>query len=137
MGPMWSINNLRANLGPVSAQQSSVRRQLRSKALDSFSDFEANREPATSSNTIYALVSISKTQQRGTSEEVSLMKNILLMTLFMLATLAWAAAQQFDSAPERNSGQAASRVPRRRAQLKLNHRLPAALTRPAGARHGI
>jgi len=36
------------------------------------------------------------------------MKNILLMTLFMLATLDWAAAQQFDSAPERNSGQAAS-----------------------------
>ncbi len=36
------------------------------------------------------------------------MKNILVMTLFMLATLAWAAAQQPGSAPERNSGQTAS-----------------------------
>jgi hypothetical protein len=33
------------------------------------------------------------------------MKNILVMTLFMLATLAWAAAQQPGSAPERNGGQ--------------------------------
>ena len=94
----------RSRFGPTIFRTATVT----SKALDSFSDFEANREPATSSNRIYALVSISKTQQRGTSEEVSLMKNILLMTLFMLATLAWAAAQQFDSAPERNSGQAAS-----------------------------
>ena len=36
------------------------------------------------------------------------MKNILLMTLFMLAMLAWAAAQQPGSAPERSSGQTAS-----------------------------
>jgi hypothetical protein len=36
------------------------------------------------------------------------MKNILVMTLFMLATLAWAAAQQTGSAPERNSGQTTS-----------------------------
>ena len=36
------------------------------------------------------------------------MKNILVMTLFMLATLAWAAAQQPGSAPERSSAQATS-----------------------------
>jgi len=36
------------------------------------------------------------------------MKNILVMTLFILAILAWAAAQQPASAPERNSGQTAS-----------------------------
>src|SRR5215469_16637335 len=36
------------------------------------------------------------------------MKNILVMTLFMLAMLAWAAAQQPGSAPERNSGQTTS-----------------------------
>jgi hypothetical protein len=36
------------------------------------------------------------------------MRKFLVVSLFMLATLAWAAAQQFDSAPERNSGQAAS-----------------------------
>ena len=36
------------------------------------------------------------------------MKNLLLMTLFMLATLAWAAAQQPGSAPDPNSGQSAS-----------------------------
>ena len=36
------------------------------------------------------------------------MKNILVMSLFMLATLAWAAAQQPDSASERNSGQTTS-----------------------------
>lgn len=36
------------------------------------------------------------------------MKNVLVVTLFMLATLAWAAAQQPGSAPERNSGQTAS-----------------------------
>lgn len=36
------------------------------------------------------------------------MKNILVVTVFMLATLAWAAAQQPGSAPERNSGQTAS-----------------------------
>ena len=36
------------------------------------------------------------------------MKNILVITLFMLATLAWAAAQQPDSAPEQSSGQATS-----------------------------
>ena len=36
------------------------------------------------------------------------MKNMLVMTLFMLATLAWAAAQQPGSAPERNSGQTTS-----------------------------
>ena len=36
------------------------------------------------------------------------MKNILVITLFMLATLAWAAAQQPGSAPERSSGQATS-----------------------------
>ena len=35
------------------------------------------------------------------------MKTVLLITLFMLATLAWAAAQQPGSAPDRNSGQAA------------------------------
>ena len=35
------------------------------------------------------------------------MKNILVMTLFILATLAWAAAQQPGSAPDRNSGQTA------------------------------
>ena len=36
------------------------------------------------------------------------MKNILVMTLFMLAMLAWAAAQQPGSAPGRNSGQTTS-----------------------------
>lgn len=36
------------------------------------------------------------------------MKNILAMILFMLATLAWAAAQQPSSAPEPNSGQTTS-----------------------------
>src|SRR5215475_13899275 len=36
------------------------------------------------------------------------MKNTLLITLFMLAMLAWAAAQQPGSAPERNSGQTTS-----------------------------
>jgi len=36
------------------------------------------------------------------------MKSILVVTLFMLATLAWAAAQQPGSAPERNSGQTTS-----------------------------
>lgn len=36
------------------------------------------------------------------------MKKILVMTLFMLATLAWAAAQQPGSAPEGSSGQTAS-----------------------------
>ena len=36
------------------------------------------------------------------------MKNVLVMSLFMLATLAWAAAQQPDSASERNSGQTTS-----------------------------
>jgi opacity protein-like surface antigen len=36
------------------------------------------------------------------------MKNILIMTLFMLAMLAWAAAQQPGSASERSSGQTAS-----------------------------
>jgi len=36
------------------------------------------------------------------------MRNILAMTLFMQAMLAWAAAQQPGGAPERNSGQAAS-----------------------------
>lgn len=36
------------------------------------------------------------------------MKNILVMTLFMLATLAWAAAQQPGSAPGGNNGQTTS-----------------------------
>ena len=36
------------------------------------------------------------------------MKNFLLITLFMLATLAWAAAQQAGGAPERSSTQSAS-----------------------------
>lgn len=36
------------------------------------------------------------------------MKSIIVMTLFMLAMLAWAAAQQPGSAPERNSGQTTS-----------------------------
>jgi hypothetical protein len=36
------------------------------------------------------------------------MKKTLLITLFMLATLAWAAAQQPGSAPDPNSGQSAS-----------------------------
>ena len=42
------------------------------------------------------------------------MKNILVTTLFMLATLAWAVAQQPGNAPERSSGQAtapSSQVP--------------------------
>jgi hypothetical protein len=34
------------------------------------------------------------------------MKNMLVITLFMLATLAWAAAQQPGSSPEPSSGQA-------------------------------
>lgn len=36
------------------------------------------------------------------------MKSIFVITLFMLATLAWAAAQQPGSAPDRNSGQTTS-----------------------------
>ncbi len=36
------------------------------------------------------------------------MKKILVITLFMLATLAWAAAQQPGSTPDRSSGQATS-----------------------------
>jgi len=36
------------------------------------------------------------------------MKKMLLITLFMVATLAWAAAQQPSSTPERSSGQAGS-----------------------------
>ena len=36
------------------------------------------------------------------------MKNILVITLFILAAIAWAAAQQSGSASERNSGQIAS-----------------------------
>lgn len=36
------------------------------------------------------------------------MKNMLVLTLFMLATFAWAAAQQSGSAPDRSSGQAGS-----------------------------
>src|SRR5262249_28814777 len=36
------------------------------------------------------------------------MKNLLVMTLFMLATLAWAAAQQPGTASEPNSGQTTS-----------------------------
>jgi hypothetical protein len=36
------------------------------------------------------------------------MKKILVITLFMQATLAWAAAQQPDSTPEQSSGQATS-----------------------------
>jgi len=36
------------------------------------------------------------------------MKNILVMTLFMLAMLAWAAAQQSGSSPDRNGGQTTS-----------------------------
>lgn len=39
------------------------------------------------------------------------MKNILIMTLFMLAMLAWAAAQQPGSASGRSSGQTASPSP--------------------------
>ena len=39
------------------------------------------------------------------------MKNILVMTLFALATLAWAAAQQTSSAAKPNSGQTAYRSP--------------------------
>jgi cytoskeletal protein RodZ len=42
--------------------------------------------------------------------EVLLMKKILVASLFMLATLAWAAAQQPGSPPAR-SGQAPSQVP--------------------------
>jgi cytoskeletal protein RodZ len=40
--------------------------------------------------------------------EVSLMKNVLVIILFMLATLAWAAAQQSGSAPDPSSGQSTS-----------------------------
>jgi hypothetical protein len=36
------------------------------------------------------------------------MKNMLAVTLFMLATLAWSEAQQPGSAPDRSSGQASS-----------------------------
>lgn len=36
------------------------------------------------------------------------MKNMLLTTLFMLATLGWAAAQQTSSAPDQSGGQATS-----------------------------
>jgi len=54
---------------------------------------------------------MSKAQRRGTLVEVSLVKNILVTTLFMLAMLAWAAAQQPGSAPERNSGQTTSPSP--------------------------
>jgi cytoskeletal protein RodZ len=36
------------------------------------------------------------------------MKNILVMILFMMAMLAWAAAQQAGSTPKQNSGQTAS-----------------------------
>jgi hypothetical protein len=51
-------------------------------------------------------VSISKAQSAKTLVEVSLMKNMLLMTLFTLAMLAWGAAQQAGSAP--NTGQNSS-----------------------------
>src|SRR5437868_14834939 len=51
-------------------------------------------------------VSISKAQSAKTLVEVSLMKNMLLMTLFTLAMLAWGSAQQAGSAP--NTGQNSS-----------------------------
>jgi hypothetical protein len=39
------------------------------------------------------------------------MKKVFVITLFMLATLAWAAAQQPGSMPDQSSGQAASSSP--------------------------
>src|SRR5262249_9187531 len=58
------------------------------------------------------------------------MKNILVMSLFILAMLAWAAAQQPVVPRSGAVGRLLPRVRRRRAQLKLNHRSPPALTRP-------
>jgi hypothetical protein len=77
-----------------------------SKTPDLFSNFKANQPSASSSTSLCAGFNLECAKARNL--EISLMKNILVMTLFILATLAWAAAQQTGSAPARNSGQTAS-----------------------------
>lgn len=62
------------------------------------------------------------------------MKNILAMTLFMLAMLAWAAAQQTDRAPERNSGQTASPSSQERDAAQTQPSKPGSAD-PAGSRN--
>src|SRR5215471_17386160 len=57
---------------------------------------------------ISAPVSIAKTQRRGSLVEVSLMKSMFVTTLFMLASLAWAVAQQPGTGTQRSSGQDAA-----------------------------
>jgi len=60
---------------------------------------------------ISAQTTISNAQPRGIFVEVSPMKKILAITLFMLATLAWTAAQQPSNPPDRSGGQARSQNP--------------------------
>lgn len=62
------------------------------------------------------------------------MKNILVMTLFMLAMVAWAAAQRTDSAPERNSGQTASPTSQERDATQTQPSKPGSAD-PAGSRN--
>src|SRR5262249_23593427 len=52
-----------------------------------------------------------ESQRRGSSMEVSAMKNMLITTLCTLAMLAWAVAQQPGSALERSGGQATAPSP--------------------------
>jgi hypothetical protein len=66
---------------------------------------EATPEQATPSNTDPP-ASILKAHPR--IGELFLMKNILVVTVFMLASVAWAAAQQPGSAPDQGTGQTTS-----------------------------
>jgi hypothetical protein len=61
------------------------------------------------------------------------MKNILVMTLFMLAMLAWAAAQQSGTAAARNSGQTASPSSQARDATQTQPSKPGSAD-PAGTR---
>ena len=62
------------------------------------------------------------------------MKNTLVMTLFILAMPAWAAAQQPGGAPERNSGQTASPSPRAASETQTQPSKPGGSADQAGSR---
>jgi hypothetical protein len=62
------------------------------------------------------------------------MKNTLVMTLFVLAMPAWAAAQQPGSAPERNNGQTASPSSRAASATQTQPSKPGGSADQAGSR---
>lgn len=126
VGASTTASQFRSHLGPTISRCADRCEQ----ALKSSSELRQTQSEYHPLTQISTPVSISKAQRRGSLVEVSLMKNMLVTTLFMLATLAWR-WHNSPAVPRSGAvGRPLPRVRRCRVRINPNHRRPAARIRP-------